>query len=550
MASVKSIRISYPLLLLAAALLLLWALYPIRNHSESDDAYMFASNIRDLTPANLVENPAHRLYHVFSQCLWKLCGRPDVVVFLTVTSVIYGLVATLMVGLIAKQRWGFSTATSLITALFCAAIYNVWRYSHEVETYSLAWASSLFAMWLALGPRGKVAGGIIGGISTGFHLMNAVMIGPAIALALWIRDGFRPAVVYGLAVWAGLAVMFGLPWAITKVMPEKASPAWMIEGSLIPWEETQTDDVKLEWNLQGVPLHKTAVRETFALGATILASNWLFYDDAISRRLSELFPEKNITEEIALGVRMPDFLFWLSAVTFVLAVMAFLWICGGILARRAENGKWSLPHALRFMADWRMVLVLVWLGSYFAVQVKIGAAAPESWTPVVPAIALIFGLGLSCFSPARQTMYGVCALVLIFCHNFIGGIAPLRHKEWDLNFQQNQWLIENATANDVVIGCNFLSVDRYLNWYSPAKTIQLSQCAKPDHMTRLMNVARDYTKTSGGRILVRHEVLHPPAYLGVLGRPDFSAVPQSWKDNGMLRQVVGGDFPIYEYVSP
>lgn len=511
---------------------------------------MFASNIRELTPANLVENPAHRLYHVFSRCLWLLCGRPDAVVFLTVMSVIYGLVATLMVGLIAKQRMGFNTTTSLITALFFAAIYNVWRYSHEVETYPLAWATSLFAMWLALGPRGKIAGGIIGGISTGFHIMTALLIGPAIALALWIRDGFRPALIYGLSVWGGLAVMFGLPWTIQKVMPHKVSPAWMIEGGEIPWEETQTEDVKLVWNLQGVPLHKTALRETFALGATILASNWLFYDDAISKRLSELYPEKNITEEIALGVRMPDVFFWLSAVTFVLAVIAFLWICGGILARRPESGKWSLSHALRFLADWRMVLVIVWLGSYYAVQIKIGAAAPESWTPVVPVLALIFGLGLSCFSSSRQTIYGVSALVLIFGHNFVGGIAPLRNKEWDLNFQQNQWLIENANINDVVIGCNFLSVDRYLNWYSPAKTVQFSQCAKPDHLTRLMNAAQEYTKKSGGRILVRHEVLHPPAYLGVLGRPDFSAVPQSWKENGLLQQVAGGDFPIYQYLSP
>ncbi len=547
--ALKSIRFSNPLVLATCAMLLLWIFYPIRNHSEADDAYMFASNVRDLTPASLVESPAHRLYHVFTQFLWMICGKPDAVVFMTVLSVIYGLVAILMIGLIARQRLGFSMTTSIITALFFASIYNVWRYSHEVETYSMAWASSLFAMWLALGPRGKVAGGLIGGISTGFHIMGALMVGPAIALALWIRDGFRPALVYCAAVWGGLAVMFTIPFIIQKALPEKNLPSWMIEGGAIPWKETQTDDVKLVSNLQGVPLHKTAARETFALGATILASNWLFYDDSVVQRLSKLFPEKNITEETALGVRMPDFLFWISSITFVLAAVAFVLICGGILTKRHENGKWTLPNAFRVFGDWRLVLLLVWLGSYFAVQINIGAAAPESWTPVVPSLALFFGLGLSFFTAARQTLFGTIALLLVFVHNFVGGIAPLRYKEWDLNFQQNQWLIEHGTSNDVVIGCNYLSVDRYLNWYSAVKTIQFSQCAKPEHVSRLMNVAENYTRKSGGRILVRHEVLHPPAYLVVLGRPDFSAVARSWQENGLLKKVAEGDFPIYEYVA-
>jgi hypothetical protein len=344
--------------------------------------------------------------------------------------------------------------------------------------------------------------------------------------------------------------MFSIPYAIQKILPEKKIPSLMIEGGAIPWQETQTDDVKLVSNLQGVPLHKTAARETFALGATILASNWLFYDDSVVQRLSKLFPEKNITEETALGMRMPDFLFWLSAITFVLAAVAFVLICGGILAKRPEGGKWSLPNAVRVLGDWRLVLLVVWLGSYFAVQINIGAAAPESWTPVVPSLALFFGLGLSFFPAARQTLFGTTALLLVFVHNFLGGIAPLRHKEWDLNFQQNHWLIEHSSAKDVVIGYNFLSVDRYLNWYSPVKTIQFSQCAKPEHVSRLMAVAENYTRKSGGRILVRHEVLHPPAYLGVLGRPDFSSVARSWQENGMLKKIAEGDYPIYEYTAP
>jgi hypothetical protein len=548
MINIKSIRNSLPLLLIATVMLLNWVFYPIRNHSEADDAYEFATNIRDLTPANLVENPAHRLYHVFTHYLWKIFGEPDALSFISALSLTYGLLAIVMVWLIAKQRWGLSMTSSVITALFFASIYSVWRYSHEVETYSLAWATSLFAMWLALGPRGKWAGGMIGGISTGFHIMCAVLVGPAVAVSLWVRDGFRPAVSYCVAVWIGLAIMFSIPWMIQKSMPEKKHSAWAIEGAEIPREETLLLNANGGSIHHHSPVYKIALRETFALGSTILASNWLFYNDSITQRLNELFPEKNITEESALGVRMPDFFFWISGFTFLLAVTVFLYICSRLFKRKIDQSAMIATNRLRLFNDWRFVLISIWLATYFVVQFVIGAGAPESWIPVLPSVALVFGLALSNLPSGRQAILGTLAITITFLHNFAGGIAPLRHKDWDLNFQQNEWLIQKATANDVVIGCNYLSVDRYLNWYCPAKTVQFSQCTRPDHLAHLMTVVLDYTKKSGGRIFVRNEVIRPPLHLRAKGYPDFSSIPKSWLDNGMLEKVADGDFPIFEYI--
>ena len=422
--------------------LFLW-IFPINNHSEAEDAYMYAWEAENLSYYDLTSIYAsHRLYHPLSKGIHELSGGERSFELLgwfsrvvTAGSLVLFFFLLLRLGVESRAR------AFVLTCLF-AVVYGVWRYSSEVEIYALTWLVGLGVVWLTflkLNDRVRpVIFGLAGVLASLVHFGIAVPIGVFLGCFLLRKHGIVAALVFGVVFSGGV---FGAKRGIDLVMPRTQVPISEVRG----FDPVESNEVK--W----VPYQKFELNSLpkagVGLGASLVGVAPIMSFDRLFIFLSEkVFPYRHLEEERFLV----EDLGWVSK---------FIWIGGlGVLGVISFYWMWSFasPPKKFFSKVWTEP----WVGAlvmasfaYAGMILYFEPENPEMWVMGLP----FFGLLVCVLSEKVPSKMIGAALLALAATNYVGGVGLLRDPAKDWNRVLSAAVIEEGKDGDVWLVSDFNS---------------------------------------------------------------------------------------------
>jgi hypothetical protein len=470
----------------AAAFLLLLAFYALtnpRNHSEANDALGYAL-AAEQAPAAQAWHSQHLLYVPAAKLLFAaaqktgLADRANPVLILF--SRVCGALAVLAVfALLRRRQVAPSAACAGAAAL--ALSYGFWRYSNETEIYAPALLLILLAWLAAAGAprwRNVILGAALAALACLMHLLNVLPALAALPLFYLLQRRWRAALVHG-------ALAGGLTGAVyLALFGSRAAAAIFRAGADQP-----------EGGLHLASLAKGAV----ALAQNITAGNFLFASAWFQHALTELFPYRALARQIFTGQHADALSRTVPYVTLALLVL----VAGALLVARLKIRRAQNDVAFT-------VSLGAWCVLYALVVLITEPGGPENWVMALPPLMLL--LAATVFAPLAAA--GRAALPLAFAlllglHNYFGAFRLLADEAGDLAACKSAWLVQQATADDLVLNADSFEVARYLAYHGRAKVIHLiyavDEATKPQFLAELNNCR--------GRVYATADVFELPASL-------------------------------------
>lgn len=420
---------------------ILWILYALtapQNHSEAEDVYRFAQQVEQGAVADTVG--VNRLLALPAfQLLYHVAGEPGPALdFMIMINRVLAVLSLFLFYLILRRifavRWIAATTTLLL-----AFSYGFWRYANEAETYMLA-IFFLLASWLLVLQKGKslwmeVGAALLAGIGVMVHLLNVVPLLFIIPFFYLLDGRWRRGLLHGAVGGLLVAVGYGLAFHL------------------------------LDWGEMGAQLHPVEVgfgvtnlfRGIAAFGQGVVSGNFLFGFSGVQSFLQEAFPSRVFLEEIYMGQQMPAVIPWIGLSTLLLLGGAGGWLLFSFLRNRKKVDQ--MPF---------FICCGLWLFFYVIAILRTEAGSPELWIPaLIP--AWLLASGLMTVKTKRIWLLGI--LPLLFVHNLVGGLLPVMSQTSDYHAAKSAWLIEHASAEDLILTSYEPILLSYLAYYSDAEII-------------------------------------------------------------------------------
>lgn len=411
------------------ALVLFFVLTAPLNHCEAEDTYYYAHMVERGAWGEMFHRH-HLLYLPIGRAFYRslqwvgFCGRSlPVLIAMSMGSAV--VVIGLFFGWLARGKMARGWVFPLLFS------YGFWRYACAAEIYLPALATVCLAWFFALQPR-KMGGAIV--CSAVALLLHVVSL-PAVVgagLVFVSRREWRRAALYYLSVGVIVAGAYGAVEAtvgtvVFRDLTSGCGPLWA---------------------------PSTWLSAAVALGHTLLSGNFLFSFPAVSERLTELFPHRMLQEEVFMGRQMVGVYPWIALGTFFVALFGLGATCLLAAIRGKKNGLFPL---------------FAWLGGNVAIALLFEAANPEMWIfALVPLWAIVAQL------LSRSPLWTVRVLVLasvMLVHNAVGGMALVKKAQGDYCRQKAAWVVQNATADDLIVVADSHSFATYLRYGCSAQIL-------------------------------------------------------------------------------
>lgn len=451
------------------------------NHTEAEDAYYYARMVESGCGAELFHRH-HLLYLPVGRAIFRAArwagyeGRALPV--LIAWSVAAGAVCvTIMAALLRSSvRWA---AAGLLFS------YGFWRYSTTAEIYVPMLALALGAWGCAVRADrrpGYFAGSVLlGGLALLLHLaaLPAVMLGiPALyamrgrgrrALMHAFLTGLAVGAVYaGVRTWGPGTVVFHDAAAIRPGLA--SAGAWLGGG--------------------------------VAFGHTLVSGNFVFSWPAASEWIQSLLPHRMLQEEAFMGRMAPAAARWASPLTAAIAL--------GLLARlswtwgRGMGGRSVMTrHPGPATPDSMLPAASAWLAGSCGMALLFEPANPEMWIPVLPALWLGVGMGIA-RREARDVRWMQAAVLGLWLHNAVGGMALVGSAEGDYARHKGGWLAANAKKGEWILVADSHSAITWLEYNAQARVLDARFMDEDTWSLRLHREAPS-------RVWIAESVFHPPA---------------------------------------
>lgn len=477
---IKSTKYQHFLFFGAVAVLLgLFFLPPIENRTEAEDAYSYALDVETHSFGQLLHRN-HRLYHPLAKAVFLASGQERSFGVLIAFSGVMAVAAMAVFFFLCMRLTRGDQWQSLAWTGCLAFSYGFWRYSREVEAYSLAWFVSLVAITCFFFSKQGWRQGIIFALLVVLTLNFHRALGPPLAVIAIGYLLFKKQWVSSLiALVSGLGLYFLVEEA-SQFLPR--APVELREVVSSPSEEvtSQGDPAQKSFGISSFP--KAAI----GLGACLLGGNIVMSSDSIFDILQNkvfryrfLQEEKMMTRDVS-GLHL---LIWGGGV-LVLAVLMVITLKliferrKPLLAAISPEGGALLLGSL----------------SYAGMIVIFEPGNPEMWL-----------LGLPLFWLSAVLLVGdlfserVWFFVLFFgLTSYLGGISLLGSEKNDYHRATSELVRKEASDGDYyLLGSNNMVHIRFIRYQKDLRVISVLGGANAN--SGYLNEVRAHLQ-QGGRV--------------------------------------------------
>ena len=474
------------------------------NRIETDDGFWFASNIRTLP---LVEqlNPRYLLYMPVNSLVYRALTSIGVPIssytLMSLFSTISAALTILLLARLLHRSFGVSPKGSTISALLLAVTYGFWRYAFEAEAYSTAMLLIIcgFSLvdWSCKDDRRQrrrtAVAGALSGATVLFYQANFIPLFLALPVLYLRRRHLHLLIVY--LVVGGVTILGGYAFAYLAIKPPELS--------------------FLNFMLSEVPpeVNASPLTALFAFGSNIFSANWIFGFDIAIRFIETSFQNQVLMEEV-YAAKNAGFLRFVPLVTLPALLITMLSLFG-VLRRGA------FPRLSR-----ETLVVLIWLAIYTAVLYKGSPTAPEAWIMLLLPLAIIAARYIvePCLRLGHARLL-VAFTVLLMLHNLFGGIGIIYNRQGDYYAVKSQWLVENATAADILLTGSANPFRRYLEYFLPAHVVNVF--FQPEEI----NSAVEQSRRDGVRLFALDDLFNPPPAM-------LNQYPKAYAENKHLIDTI------------
>jgi hypothetical protein len=419
----------------------------IENRSEADDAFEYATMVESDDHPWLY-HPHHLLYGPSMQTGYRLLqsigyqGRPFSMMMMV--SALSAAGSLFFFFSFCYRRFSLRPVSSLLATALMATSYGFWRYAAEAEIVLPAAFLSLIALYYATAPEPRrttmVLALLFSVLSVLMHIMNAVVVFVAIPCFYLIRHAWKMALLH---VVLSAGVISAVYWGIGMFHP-------MYSGG------------SAQFMAIGLG---SFVKAAVALTQCIVSADFVLGMESVRAFLGQLFAARMLEEEFYMGARLSRGLVLFSMLTYI----AFTLLCVSCLLRAAWIWKNMVTHRDRFQVPKGMatlLVALVWFIGYAGLLLLIEPGNPELWVMgLIPLWLLFCGAVLLPLTVDNRLWLPFAMLLILFIHNGKGGIGVLGDPEKDYQSQKAAWILEHATAGDIIVTAADPVFIRYLRYH-------------------------------------------------------------------------------------
>ncbi|MBI4319143.1 MAG: glycosyltransferase family 39 protein [Chloroflexi bacterium] len=455
--------------LLGILLLPMYFLSLAGNHTEAEDALVYAADVRRADPVSL-SHPNHILYGWLGYGFYRLIDvvRPgsDPLFALQILDALSGTVGVVILFCLLRRLLGPYPAAA--ASLFLGLSYGYWWYSVESEVYVVSAATLIAAFGLAYralshpSTRSYFLLGAGHGLAVLAHVSNVLFAAVVLATLLLMRARVGPGislknfVAYALSI----ACVAGLPYAAAATLVARLSSV----------EELS------EWLAYYIVVEKyggldllTPVKASIGMARAMIGGHFVFAFPALGDVMTsvgdfylfeERFLARGFDSTMAIGLLFATLLF-----------------CGVIVRLIAVGVRnWRMVSSMHSQL---VVLLLAWLVPYAVFFAWYDPKNLEFWiAPMVP-ITILLSLPLATDASDRSSQsvpaLVVAAVVLLGLINWFGSVRPQQSPDLDFWRQKGAWYESHARSGDLIVAGGGYVWASYLTYYTRARVFALDQ---------------------------------------------------------------------------
>ncbi|MBK1834557.1 hypothetical protein [Roseibacillus ishigakijimensis] len=467
----------------------------VGNHSEAEDAFTYAREV-EVEGYREILHPHHRLYHPLIKAVYELSGAERSYPVLVAVSQGAALLALFFFSLLLRELGVKGEGRRFVFVAGLAFSYGFWRYTHEVEAYTVGSAVAMMILWLFFRCRGAWRGVVMAvGLVLALNVHRA--LGPPLLLA-------GGTLLVGQKEWRSLALFvisagglyLAAEWTAGQVgEPSRQGPEF--SGFFYEEQTVERSQDRAGTKLSPASLPKAAI----GLGSSVVATNLLMGVDPVFEFLQKrLFPYRFLQEERLLAQGQPIWFqaLWALLLVATLAGIAFfLWQ----VVRDWQQWRTWAP------ASWAL---LVATGGYAGMIVIFEPGNPEMWLLGVPFFWLVAALLMRAVSTRSLAVW----TVVFAGGNFLGGMALLAEEEKDYHFVTSRFIRAEGRPQDwYLLGYRGAVQARFVRYRVGA----LQVVPLPRESEKFASFYHELTGelSRGRRVFVHTTVLERPASFGV-----------------------------------
>lgn len=412
-----------------------------------------------------------------------------------------------------------SATSTLQTTAFIAMSYGFWRYSVEVEAYAIAIFLSFLTVHLALRWQQKwhlaLPVALLGALSCLIHIMCAFTVFVVVPLCLL---GNRRLKFVSIYVFVSVVLIL-FTYGLCDSFP---APINVLSGNLLDLHATLSQ------------LFSSITKSVMAFGSSIVAPNFLFGFEWVRSMLATSFGDRNIQEELYMGLHAPRILVLLGSLTLTVSLLMLVYAITAVTKSFKIQNRWL------FIAGMSGFL------GYSAVVMKVEGSNPELWVMSIPLLGLVIA---SLLSSEISKAFGLF-LVALMAHNAVGGFGMLQSKQGDYNQARAKWFLHNMTAEDMVVTTQNVVTYRYFRYILGKNIHYLTErkSRSGDEIT-FIDVAGagetvEIIRNIKGRVFVWPEAV--PLVEKLFSTVDSKGGDANSEVLKSIRVVVAESFPVYE----
>ena len=486
----RSVAARRPALAVFVACTLLYALTVPQNHTETEDAYWYAFDVRTKAPTELL-HPHHLLYLPVARLLYATGLFPDAFEMMLWIDVLLGAATVALAWKIMRTRLNLRAEASLVGCALLALSYGFWRYSVAVEVYIPAMFAQAMLCLVVFRSTNTARSPALAALAASVTLLVHAPLGAPLAIAavpalFALEKRWRDLLVYAAV---SMAILVGAFAAAYQLHPHDASGS----TSFVEFVRGPTSELR-PFTVGALP------KALVAFGNTFVSGNFLFAIRPVLAALERLMPYRNLTEEQFLATTYSEPLAWTGFITSALLAMLGIFCILGL--RFTRSGLRSL------FAEPRIAAVVVWVASSILLVFVTAPENPELWVCSILPLAAVAAVLLDRFW-ARARFVAPSALVsVLFVHNAVFGVAVIRSQGSDYHASKAAWVLANSGNGDVVFTRDNDVFTRYLRYHSGAAIVNC--WAGDGAATRALIETHARPARSA---FMFNDVLEPPPYL-------------------------------------